>query len=362
MAASTKKTPRKRRVLWLALSVIAALAGYLCLWPVPIDPVAWTPSEPLPFSGALEKNDKLTKVELFAEGKVHGPEDVAVDEAGRMYVGTHDGKIIVVDGDDVSTVAETGGRPLGLAWDAWGNLIVADAEKGLLEVAKNGDITPLTNTSNGVPFRFTDDVDVARDGRIYFSDASDTFGYGHHMEDTLEGRPHGRLLRYDPKTKKTETLLDGLYFANGVALAADESFVLVNETTRFRVTRYWLTGERAGTHDVLIEGLPGYPDGISRSPRGTFWIAFFTVRNPAAKKLAPSPFLTKLVWRLPKALLPKAAKVGLAIEVDADGKVLRSLHDPEGSRFATITSVEEVDGHLYLGTLHASRIGRLALP
>jgi sugar lactone lactonase YvrE len=347
----------------LALLGLTLVLGYFLFWPVSIDPVGWDPPPVPALTGALAPNEALKAAELLAVGKVHGPEDVAVAPDGRMFVGTHDGEIAVVspDGATVTTLAETGGRPLGLAWDPAGNLIVADAMAGLLSVSPAGEITTLSTESNGVPFRFTDDVDVASDGRVYFSDASDTFGYGHHMEDTLEGRPHGRLLRYDPRTRATETLLSELYFANGVAVAADDSFVLVAETGRFRIRRYWLTGEKAGTDDVFADDLPGYPDGVSRSPRGTFWVAVFTVRNPTADRLAPSPFLTKVVWRLPKVLLPAPQKVGLVLELDARGDVLRSLHDTTGEHLTTITSVEEVDGTLHLGTLHDARIGRLRL-
>ncbi|MBL4688671.1 MAG: strictosidine synthase family protein, partial [Nannocystaceae bacterium] len=251
------------RVVLVALGVVGA---YLTLWPVTIDPVAWEPAPVPELVGPLAVNDRLMSAERLARSAVDGPEDIAVAPDGRMFVGTHDGKIVELsaDGTVVSTLAETGGRPLGLAWDGEGNLIVADAMSGLLSVTPKGELTVLSTESNGVPFRFTDDVDVARDGRIYFTDASDTYGYGHHLEDTLEGRPHGRLLRYDPQTKSTETLLSEMFFANGVALAPDDSYVLVNETTRFRIRRLWLKGDKAGTSDIFAEALPGYPDGISR--------------------------------------------------------------------------------------------------
>jgi len=351
-----------RHKRWLATGSVLALGiAYLTLWPVDIDPVAWDPPPAPPFEGPLAQNDDLEQIELLGVGQVHGPEDVAIDADGRIYVGTHDGKIISTDGTEFTTVADTEGRPLGLAWNADGVLIVADAVKGLLSVTKDGHINVLSTESDGTPFRFTDDVDVASDGTIYFSDASHKFGYGHHMDDLMEARPHGRLLRYDPTTKKTETLARDLHFANGVVVAADDSYVLVNETGRFRIRRHWLSGPKAGTTDTFYDNLPGYPDGISRSPRGTFWVAMFTIRNADADKLASSVFLRKLLWRLPRAMLPKPAPYGLVIELDADGKVLRSMHDTTGATFATVTSAEELDGKLYLGTLHAPRIGRLAL-
>lgn len=352
----------RRRGLRIAGIVLAAAIGYVVAWPVEIDPVGWEPPPVPELVGVLAPNEALLATERLAVDQVEGPEDVALADDGRMFVGTHDGKVVVVSPDGtVEPFADTKGRPLGLAWDLEGNLIVADTFKGLLSIAPDGTVTTLSTESDGVPYAFTDDVDVASDGRIYFTDASDRWGYGHHLEDILEGRANGRLLRYDPKTKTTETLLDELYFANGVAVAPDDSFVLINETPRYRVRRYWLTGDRAGEHEVLADGLPGYPDGISRSPRGTYWVALFTPRNPTADRLAPSPFMTKLVWRLPKFMLPKPAKFGHVIELDAEGNILRSLQDPNGEVVFTITSAEEVDGRLYLGNLHEHYFGRLKL-
>ena len=59
-----------------------------------------------------------------------------------------------------------------------------------------------------------------------------------------QGGATGRLLRYSPETGKTECLAEGIWYANGVALSADESFVLVVETWTLRVLRFWLKGPK----------------------------------------------------------------------------------------------------------------------
>ncbi len=46
-----------------------------------------------------------------------------------------------------------------------------------------------------------------------------------------------RLLKYSPDSGKVEVVLDGLYFANGVQLSKDESFLLVVETSRCRIQK-----------------------------------------------------------------------------------------------------------------------------
>ncbi len=70
-----------------------------------------------------------------------------------------------------------------------------------------------------------------------------------------------------------------MYFANGVALSENEDFVLVCESARYRITRFWLSGPNKGSSDVFVDNLPGFPDGVSSDNRGTFWVALFTVRN-----------------------------------------------------------------------------------
>lgn len=352
-----------KKLLLLALGLALAGLGYFLLWPTPVDPAAYQPPEPPAMAGPWAPNRALRSAQRLAEGRLAGPEDLAMDAEGRLYTGTHDGRIQRIHPDGrVETVADTGGRPLGVAFAPDGRLIVADAWKGLLAVALDGGITSLTTEAGGVPFAFTDDLDVAADGTVYFSDASSRFHQPQYLYDLLEARPHGRLLRYDPDTGQTRVLLDDLFFANGVALSTDGDYLLVNETYRYRIRRYWIAGPRAGESEILLDNLPGFPDNIERTPRGTFWVAFFTVRNAPMDAMHPYPLVKKIISRLPRAAWPKPAPYGFIAEIDGEGNVLRTLQDPGGERIPTITSVLERDGALYLGSLYNDYIGRLALP
>ncbi|QIE89089.1 SMP-30/gluconolactonase/LRE family protein [Pseudomonas nitroreducens] len=351
-----------KKLLGLVVLLVAALAVYLAFTPSPIDPLAWTPPKAPPMTGVMEPNDTLMKAELLAQGQIVGPEDTAVDSQGQVFAGLDDGRIVRI-GDDgkAQTFVETGGRPLGLAFDQAGNLIVADAWKGLLQIDPQGKIRVLTDSADGVPFAFTDDLDIASDGRIYFSDASSRFHQPDYILDLLEARPHGRLLRYDPATGKTETLLKDLYFANGVALSQHEDFVLVNETYRYRITRYWLKGEKAGQHDVLIDNLPGLPDNLASDRSGTFWVALPSPRKADADVIQQMPWLKRQLTKLPRAVLPKPVPYGLVIQVNEKGEILRSLHDTSGQHLRMVTSAKPVNGVLYLGSLENDRIGRLPI-
>lgn len=346
---------------WMIAGLLATAAA--C---TPISPVAVTPPAAPELTGVLAPNEALGALEKLALGDARGPEETAFDGEGRIYTGTIDGRILRLTlraggGADVETFASTGGRPLGLMFDAGGRLIVCDAVKGLLAVDTAGAITVLSAEADGTPYAFTDALDIAADGTVYFSDASSRWGVHDYMLDYLEGRPLGRLLRYRPETGKAEVLAKDLYFANGVALSAAGDFVLINETWAYRVRRLWLTGPKAGTLEPFVENLPGFPDGISRSPRGTFWVALFTVRDPLGDWLAPHPTLKWIVANLPKFLMPGPKAYGFTVEVDASGKILRSLQDPSGDHIRHVSSVHENRGALFLGTLDGPHIGHLPL-
>lgn len=342
--------------------LLAAAALYLSVTPSVIAPLAWDAPAAPPLTGVLEPNDTLMKAELIAQGQLHGPEDTAVDASGRLYASLADGRIVRLGADGIpQTFVNTGGRPLGMDFAADGQLIVADAYKGLLSVDAHGKIRVLATEADGVPFRFTDDLDIARDGRIYFSDASDTFSQPDYLLDLLEARPHGRLLRYDPATGKTEVLLKDLYFANGVALSQHEDFVLVNETYRYRITRYWLTGDKAGSHDVFIDNLPGLPDNLQGDRVGTFWVALPTPRKADADFLHRHPWLKAQIAKLPRALWPKPTPYGLVLALDENGRIVQSLHDTSGTHLRMITSVKPQGDYLYFGSLDNDRIGRLKI-
>jgi sugar lactone lactonase YvrE len=354
-----------RRLVVLLGGVAAAIAGYLLAWPVPIDPVAWTPPPNPGFTGRFAPNDALADVELLLEGVGTGPEDVARGPDGRLYTGYGDGRIVRFPPDRpsaIETFVHTGGRPLGLAFDGAGDLLVADALRGLLSVTPAGDVTVLTDSVGGRRMVFVDDVDVAADGLVWFSDASMRFGIHDFVPLLLERRPTGRLLTYDPRTHTTTVRLEGLAFANGVALGPGEAFVLVNESLAYRITRLWLKGPKAGRAEAFVEGLPASPDNVAFNGRDRFWVAHFMPRVAQLESFPASPFARKVLFRL-LALLPEPPppRYGFVLGLDLDGNVVHNLQDPAG-RFAMVTSANEFGGELFLGSFVMPALARLRVP
>jgi sugar lactone lactonase YvrE len=225
-----------------------------------------------------------------------------------------------------------------------------------------GQVTVLTSTCGGSPLVFTDDLDVASDGTIYFSDASVRFSQKHWKLDIVESRPNGRLCAYDPRAKETREVLRDLYFANGVALDPSGEFVLVNETSRYRVRKLFIAGPRKGEHEIVIENLPGFPDNLSSGAGGLFWIAIASPRNRIVDALAGAPFLRKVILRLPEAIQPKPEHTARAIAIDASGRVRFDFFDPTGTPIFMITSVEERGGWLYFGSLQDEAVARMRSP
>ncbi len=332
-----------------------------------LDAEHWNPAPTPELTGPLTPNSALSGITLIDTTDCVGPEDIDKDSAGRIYGGCHDGRIVRFLADGQREVfADTGGRPLGLHFDDSENLIVADAWKGLLSINPAGKITVLTTEAEGVPFAFTDDLDIASDGMIYFSDASSKYTQPDYILDLLEARPYGRFLSYNPETQETRVLLRDLYFANGIALSQNEDFVLVNETYRYRIARYWLkdgpNGEKAGTSDIFIDNLPGLPDGISSNRKGTFWVAMATPRKSTIDWGHQHPWFKNMVASLPRFVWPGPKHYGMVLALDERGNIRGSLHDPSGDTVSVITSVQQNGNELLLGTLTNRWIGRMPVP
>ncbi len=353
----------KTRIATLILLIIAALAIYLLLAPVSITPGAWTPPAAPALTGQFQQNTRLSAIERLTLGDGHKPEDIALDAQGRIYAGYEDGRIVQLqpDGTQPRLIANTQGRPLGLIFDHHGNLIVTDAIKGLLSVSPAGEIKVLATEADGVKFGCLNDLDVAADGTIYFTEASHKYPMSAFATDILEHQPNGRLMVFDPQTQKPRTLLKGLYFANGVAVSPDQTFVLVAETGKYRIQRLWLKDPKEGMVDTFIDNLPGFPDGISSNGTDKFWVAIVTPRQALFDKLLPHPFLRKVVFRLPKFLQPAPERYSFVVALNGQGRVVENLQNGASDCYAQIANVVEHDGKLFFGSIGEDTIGRYAL-
>lgn len=340
--------------LLLALGVL-----YLLLWPVPIDPVSWKAPVNAGYVGDFEQNDKLANLKRIDIGEHTGPEDFAIGPDGKLYVPTHDGVILRFNPATGTTesFSRTEGRVLGVAFGRDGILYAADAYDGLYGIDQSGNATLLTDTvDDGSPIPYADGVDVTSDGQVYFSDASTKFGAKANggtlpssLLDLLEHGPNGRILKYDTKTKKTTNVLDGMSFANGVALTKDEKHLLIVETGTYSIWKMPLDDPKSATQ--IVTNLPGFPDNIKREADGTFWFGLVSPRSDPIDNLSESPFIRKIIQRLPAAIQPKPQRYGFLVRIDENGTVLETLQDPSGSYALVTGALTGPDGNLYISSL-----------
>ena len=326
-------------------------------------------------AGPFTPNTRLAASEAIGLDMVDGPEDVIIDRQGRLYAGVRQGWILRFSGpnfENREVFARPGGRPLGMAFDKDDNLIVCIAGMGLYGIHPDGSIFKLSDETNrswnkindDSRLRLADDLDIGPDGKVYFSEATIRYDIHSWATDALEGRGNGRIIEYDPATKKTRTIIKNVSFPNGICMSHDGKSFLYAQTWANSISRYWTEGPKKGTVDVLIADLPGYPDNINRSSDGKYWLALVGMRTPTLDLAMKFPdFRTRMVKQIaPDEWLFPNINNGCVCKFDDDGKVSESLWDQGGTAHPTITSMREDRGHLYIGGLYNNRIGRIALP
>jgi ribose transport system permease protein len=320
-------------------------------------------------------NDRLADVELIGLGEIDGPEDPVLDADGHLYAGTRHGDIVRFSAPDFKhheVFVHIGGHPLGLTFDRQGNLLACVAGMGVYSISPDREIRKLTDQTNrsllsvidDSRMRLADDLDVAPDGRIFFSEATVRFDMSDWMVDALEARGNGRIICFDPKSGKTRTVLPNLQFPNGICMCRDGQSFLFAQTWGCSISRYYFDGPKSGKVEVVVPDLPGYPDNINRASDGGYWVALVGMRTPAFDLILKNPALRKrMVERVaPDEWLFPNMNYGCVVKIDVDGTVTDCLWDRDGTNHPMITSMREDRGWLYLGGVSNNRIGRYRIP
>ncbi|MGO4837259.1 SMP-30/gluconolactonase/LRE family protein, partial [Rhizobiaceae sp. 2RAB30] len=269
-------------------------------------------------------------------GELDGPEDVIFDKDENLYCGSRHGDIIRFFAPDYKRweiYAHIGGHPLGMAFDAKGNLhscvggmglymITPDPERKVVKLSDetNRSLLSIVDDSR---LRLADDLDIAPDGRVFFSEATVRYEMYDWMVDALEARGNGRIICYDPKDGSSRTVLPNLQLPNGICVEPGGQSLLYAETWGCRITRWWFDGPKKGQKEVVIDNLPGYPDNINRASDGTFWCALCGMRSPVFDLALRMPqFRRRMVLKVARDewLYPNM-NTGCVIKFDAEGNV-----------------------------------------
>ncbi|XP_050527164.1 adipocyte plasma membrane-associated protein Hemomucin isoform X2 [Daktulosphaira vitifoliae] len=385
----------------------AALIGFLALIPLPPFNSTFTkysvvPAKPL--TGSLALNEKLSGAKKLFENQLKGPEGLAYHE-GFLYTTIHGGHVVKIYDDKIIPVMKFGklcdglyeehlcGRPLGLTFDSKGALYIADCYNGIFKVNVSSTdqkehLVTMNDIIEGKTPKIPNSVAVASDGTVYWTD-SDTNHALHDGIFTMLVDGTGRLVKYDPKSKKNTVLLNNLQFANGIALSDDESFIIVAETLKFRIHKYYLKGPKAQKSEIFVDGLPGMPDNLKSNKRGSFYVPLVISRTPYLDDIGSYPNLRMIFAKLlgvldftlqtmdfyyPNIYFKKAYhwvghfesisfpnKMLTILKINENGVITSSFHSTKGD-ILNICDIEIVGDKLYLGSPFNNYLGVVDLP
>lgn len=350
----------------IAASIFLALA-YLLLWPVSVEPVSWVAPAAPAYEGRYAVNRELNQFDSMDMLDQTAPEGVVVDKAGWVYATTEQGWVMRWAPGDLQGEkwVKLDGRGLGICLGNDNDFWVADAYEGIYRISQDGELIKHLASVDGEPLTYANDIVMTDDGKIYFTESTRRFPakkyastYKASLLDILEHGRTGRMIEYNPETGETKVLMRGLSFANGITVDPDGRFLLVAETSEYRVWKYWLKGEKQGAKEIIIDNLPGFPDNILAGKDGRFWVGFTSPRLPIVDALADKPFLRKVVQRLPAFFRPAAARYGHILAISGEGKVLENLQDP-AALYPLTTGASEAEGYLYISSLIAPSLARI---
>ncbi|GBF50110.1 SMP-30/Gluconolaconase/LRE-like region [Leptospira ryugenii] len=218
-------------------------------------------------------------------------------------------------------------------------------------------------------FSLCNDIAVSQDGnRIFLTEPFErenaAMGSGA-IPEAIGLYPHGKLWMYDRKKDTISLLLNGFTFIDGIVLEEglqkDDIAVIFSETTKFRILKAYLSGEKQPSFKILFDSLPGLADGLERDQDGKIWVGIIKPRSGLINFVHRNPWTKPFLLSLPQGLLPIAKKTGILV-LDRTGEkaLYYTMHD--GSLLKDISVVVPHGEFIYLPTFDLKAKGLFSLP
>jgi adipocyte plasma membrane-associated protein len=351
----------------IILGSLVVYATLWLMWPSPINAVYWDEPEPPALTGVLAPRPALNDAQLTRLGTAGAASGFIVSDDSTIYYGTATGEVRrrSASGEDVS-LADLGDVPVTGIDRIDDTTLGVTTPNGLFDLnLVTGEANRVSAGVPGYPFGFANDLAVAPDGQIYFTDASTLIQRDRHAErhhiNMLENRPHGALYVWDPRTHRTRLAADRLYYPNGIAVASDQQSIYIAETFRFRVLRHWIDGPQAGTTDVFANNLPGFPEGLDTDGDGHVFIAMSARRSESLRTIRKNPWLAQIIARLPRWLRPPTSRPTpfIAVLNETSGDVIATLDDT-GRHICQISNLTITDNQdLWFGSTDCDYVSQL---
>ncbi|TXN43860.1 SMP-30/gluconolactonase/LRE family protein [Methylobacterium sp. WL7] len=181
--------------------------------------------------------------------------------------------------DEETGAVGTFRRPSGFAngntRDRQGRLVTCEhGGRRVVRTEYDGSLTVLADAFEGRRLNSPNDLVVARDGAVWFTDP--TFGIaGYYEGERAESELPQNVYRLDAETGALEVVAHAIAGPNGLCFAPDESRLYLvesrGEPTR-RIVAFDVVGGRTlRDRRVLIDAGPGTPDGIRCDQDGNLW-------------------------------------------------------------------------------------------
>jgi gluconolactonase len=138
---------------------------------------------------------------------------------------------------------------------------------------RSGAARAIVDHCDGRPLNSPNDVVVARDGSIWFTDPS----YGHLQGFRPAPEAGDHVYRHDPATGATTVVAEGFDKPNGLAFSPDESVLYVADNgAPHHLLAFPRRNGSLGRGRVIAEGTPEHPDGLKVDAAGRIYASAST--------------------------------------------------------------------------------------
>jgi gluconolactonase len=175
----------------------------------------------------------------------------------------------------VSVFREPSSYANGNTRDREGRLVTCEhLTRRVTRTEPDGSLTVLADSYDGRPLNAPNDVVVAPDGSVWFTDP----GYG--IMTDYEGRAAPQLLppavyRCDPATGGLRPVLDSLERPNGLCFSPDGTrlYVVDSGSSPRTIHVFDVADGQVGAGRLFVDSSPGSSDGIRCDTAGNVWAA-----------------------------------------------------------------------------------------
>lgn len=224
----------------------------------------------------------IEQFSIFAANLDH-PECIAFDRDGCLWAGGEAGQIYRIDrAGTVNVIANLGGFCAGLAFSPAGELYVCNPALGIVRVTADGRHTVFAREAGGVALRCPNFGVFDLAGNYYVTDSGQWQAC------------NGRLLRFNA-SGRNEVLADGLGYANGLAITADEKVLFMVESDTDSVHRFTLQpGGAVAPAGTFATDCGRFPDGLALDAAGNLYVCCYA--SDEIWRIAPGGGKTLLAW------------------------------------------------------------------